>query len=173
MKKLMLVALSAAASLLIATSAMADNTKIGVLDFQQVMQKSKQVQAINTQLRSQFQPRWDKITAAEKSLQSESDQLTKNSATMSDADRSKLQDQVTTDKSNVQVQIQNFQRDLTAAQNQAMQKFMAQVSTIVANVAKQGNYDVILLKNNVPYANTNLDVTSQVLTQLDQAPASS
>lgn len=142
--------------------------KIGVIDLQQIMKNSTQIVAVNAQLTKEFQPRQQKIIDAQKAFQAESDQLSRNSTTMTDADRSKLQDQIITDRSNVQGMMLSFQRDVNAAQNEALQKFMAQLNTVVSTVAKAGGFDLVLQRAGVPYVNTNLDITKQVLDQLNK-----
>lgn len=144
------------------------NLKVGVIDVQQILQKSPQIAAINNQLTKEFKPRQDKIVAAQKDLQAEADRLNKNGATMSDADRNKLQDQIIADKANVQGMAISFQRDLQQAQNKSMQDFMNQLTAVVNDVAKKGGYDLILQRAGVPYANNSLDITNQVLQELNK-----
>ena len=172
MRKLLLSIITAA-TFLTAGSALAEpaagaNLKIGVIDVQQILQKSPQISVINSQLTKDFKPRQDKIVAAQKDLQAEVDKLNKNANVMSDADRNKLQDQINADKANVQGMAISLQRDLQQAQNKAMQDFMNQLTAVVNDVAKKGNYDLILQRAGVPYANNNLDVTALVLSQLQK-----
>lgn len=167
MKKVILAALTSGL-LMAATCASADDLKVGVVDLQQVMQKSAQITAINAQLTKEFQPRQDKIVAAQKALQAEIDQLSRNSTTMTDTDRNKLQDKIISDRANVQGMMLAFQRDVNSAQTQAMQKFMAQLNTIVANIAKADNYDLVLQRAGVPFVKNTLDITSQVVDGLNK-----
>jgi outer membrane protein len=170
MRKLLLSVITAAS--LFASAAIAapatTNLKLGVIDVQQILQKSPQIAAINNQLTKEFKPRQDKIVAAQKDLQAEADKLNKNGSTMSDADRNKLQDQIIADKANVQGMAISFQRDLQQAQNKAMQDFMNQLTGVVNDVAKKNGYDLILQRAGVPYANNNLDITAQVLQELNK-----
>lgn len=170
MRKLLLSIITAA-TLFMAGSALAapagTNLKIGVMDVNTILQKSPQIAAINNQLTKDFKPRQDKIVAAQKDLQAEVDKLNKNANVMNDADRNKLQDQIIADKANVQGMAISFQRDLQQAQSKSMQDFMAQLTTIVNDVAKKGGYDLILQRAGVPYANNSLDVTAQVLQELN------
>ncbi len=167
MKKVILAALTGGMLLLTATCVSAD-IKLGVVDLQQVMQKSTQITTINNQLTKQFQPRQQKILAAQKSLQTEIEQLNRNSATMTETDRNKLQDQVIADRANVQGMMLAFQRDVNTAQNEAMKKFMAQLNTIVSNIAKAGNYDLVLQRAGIPFVKNELDITSQVVDGLNK-----
>ncbi len=172
MRKLLLSVVTAV-SLLVSTGAFAANTpaganfKIGVIDVQLVLQKSPQIAAINSQLTKEFKPRQDKIVAAQKDLQAEVDKLNKNANVMSDGERNKLQDQIIADKANVEGMALSFKRDLSQAQGKAMQDFMGQLTQVVNEIAKKGNYDLILQRAGVPYANSSLDVTNQVLQELN------
>ncbi len=173
MQKLLLSFISASALLLVASTASAaaagepaGNLKVGIIDVQQIMQKSPQIAVVNEQLTKEFKPRQDKIIASQKSLQDEIDKLNRNGSVMSPVDRNKLQDQIDADKSSLQSMSVAFQRDLSTAQNQAMQGFMSQLTADVNNIAKTQNYDLILQRSGVPYANPKLDITSEVLAGL-------
>lgn len=143
--------------------------KIGVLDMQQIMQQSPQVATLNKQLQSQFQPRQQKIVAAQKSLQDEMGKLNKDSTVMSASDRSSLQDKIISDRASFQAMVQSYQQDLQSAQNQAMQKFMADLQTAVGKVAKQDKYTLIVQRAAVPYLDPSLDVTNQVINSMPKS----
>lgn len=166
MKKWLLLFVSALGLLLVVSTASADNLKIGVLDVEQIIQKSPQIASINGQLTKQFKPRQEKLIEVQKNLQAEMEKFNRNSAVMSVAERDKLQDQINADKGNAQTMAIAFQRDLNTAQAQAMQSFMGELSGVVATVAKNGKYDLILQRGGVPYASPTLDVTSLVLDEL-------
>lgn len=167
MKKL-LIAASFITAALLTQNAFADPLKIGVVDLQQIMQKSSQIATINTQLTKEFQPRQQKIINDQKALQDEVDQLNRNTATMTETERNKLQDKIIADRSNLQGMMLSFQRDVNTAQNQAMQKFMSQLSVVVSSVAKNNNFDLVLQRAGVPYVKSELDVTAQVLEQMNK-----
>lgn len=167
MKKTILGAVVLTASLFFASNALAD-IKLGVLDLQQIMQKSNQIASLNKQLTNEFKPRQDKILALQKDLQAESDQLSRNSATMTESDRNKLQDKIIADRANLQGMMLSFQRDVNTAQNQAMQKFMTQLNAVVSTVANKNNFDVVLQRAGVPFVKNNLDITDQVLTEMNK-----
>lgn len=165
--KLLLSITTAIALLFVTTFASADNLKVAVLDVQQILQKSSKMAAINDQLTKQFKPRQDKLAAAQKVLQDESDDLNKNAATMNANDRNKLQDKIIADKANFEGMAVSFRRDLAAAQNQDLQGFMAKLTGVVNGIAKSDNYDLILQRSGVPFAKDSLDITNQVLKALD------
>lgn len=155
------------AFLLITVScANAADLKIGVINVQQIMQKSPMVIALNKQLQDQFQPRQAQLVKAQSDLQAEVDKLNKNGAVMSNNDRSQLQDKIIADRASLQASGQSFQTDLNAAQSQAMQQFMGKLQAAVNVVAANGKYDLILQRSGTPYVNNALDITSLVMAQL-------
>jgi outer membrane protein len=146
-------------------SAYADTLKIGVVDMNQILQKSPLMISLNDGLNKQFKPRQEEINNASKSLQEEMYNL--NSATnMSADDRSKLQNKIITDKANVDVMTTTFQKDLAIAKDQASQKFMTKLADVINKVAKDGRYDLIEQRTNLLYLNTSLDITPQILQQV-------
>ena len=147
----------------------AGNIRVGVINVQQIMQKSPMAVALNKQLKEQFQPRQDALVKAQTTLQAEVDKLNKNGAVMSSTDRSALQDKIIADRANLQGLGQSFQQDLSAAQSQAMQQFMAKLQSAVNVVAANGKYDLILQRSGTPYVSSALDVTDQVLQQLGKS----
>jgi outer membrane protein len=146
-------------------SAYADTLKIGVVDMNQILQKSPLMVSLNDGLNKQFKPRQDEINNASKALQEELYNL--NSTTnMSADDRSKLQNKIITDKANVDVMTTTFQKDLAIAKDQASQKFMTKLADVINKVAKDGRYDLIEQRTNLLYLNTSLDITTQILQQV-------
>lgn len=168
MKKILLTISILVASLIFGMGNAYAELKVGVIDLQQIMQKSNQIATINSQLTKEFKPRQDKILALQKSLQDETDQLSRNSATMTETDRNKLQDKIIADRANLQGMSLSFQRDVNSAQNQGMQKFMTQLNGVVNIIAKENNFDLILQRAGVPFVKTSLDITNQVLDQLNK-----
>ena len=148
--------------------AMAAELRIGVLDMQQIMQKSSQVQAINHQLENQYKPRQMKIIAAQKELRSEVERFRQNSTTMSSKDRDQAQKKVAQDNDNLNRMVASFQQDLGNAQNQGRKKLFADLNAAIRQVAAQGKYNMILLRGSLLYADDNLNVTDAVMKILNK-----
>lgn len=168
MKKMLLAASVLLVSLGIGNAYADPALRVGVIDLQQIMQKSSQIAAMNSSLTKEFKPRQDKILATQKQYQDETDQLNRNSATMAEADRNKLQDRIFADRANLQGMMMSFQRDVETARTQAQQKFMDQLNTVVNNVAKAKSFDLILQRAAAPYVKSDLDLTNEVLDQLNK-----
>lgn len=142
--------------------------KIGVVDVRTTIQKSPQLNAINTELAKAFKPREMKIVDFQTGLKADEDKMQKEGSVMVEADRILLRDKIITERANLQAMITSFQQDLDSAQNSAMQKLLTQVATIVNDIAKQEHFDLILQGDNVPYVVDRLNVTTQVLQVLNK-----
>jgi len=149
--------------MLISPSLFADNLKVGIVDLNQVLQKSSTMKQLNSDLDKKFKPRQDEINKATADLQTEASQL---DATTSPADRTKLQNKVLTDKANVQILTASFQRDLAIEKDKLLQDFMGKLSNVIGKIAKDGQYDIIEQQTNMLFVNPKLDITPQVLNQL-------
>jgi outer membrane protein len=152
-------------TLMVGSASAADNLKIGVVDMNQVLQKSPLMISLNDGLNKQFKSRQDEINSAQKSLQDELYNLNSNT-TMSADDRTKLQNKIINDKANVDVMTTTFQKDLAIAKDSASQKFMTKLADVLNKVAKDGRYDIIEQRTNLLYINSALDITSQVIPQV-------
>lgn len=155
-------------SLFISTTLFAADAsvKIGVVDMNQVLQKSTLMKKLNDDLSKKYKSRQDEINKATTELQTEAAQLEAGSATMSAAERTKLQNKVLTDKANLQILTVTFQKDLAIEKDQLLQNFMGKLSEVINKIAQDGQYDVIEQQTNMLYVNPKMDITSQILQQL-------
>ena len=137
--------------------------KIGVVDVRAVVQKSSQLQMINKQLTQKFKPREQSIVQAQASYKAEEEKFNKEVSTLSEAQKTKIEHEIIANRANLQAMITAFQQDLDNEQNAAMQKLLSEIASIVNDIAKTENYDLILQGENVPYVTDKLNITDQVL----------
>jgi len=162
MKKLFLMG-AALSSLLMATGVCAE-FKVGVVDTGMVLQKSSLMTAANTELNKKFKPRQDELAGAQRRLQDETDQL--SNGTLSQDDRTKLQNKVINDKATVDIMSASFQRDLTIAKNDALQKVMEKLSEAINKIAQSGHYNLIEQRANILFIDKNIDITQDVIREM-------
>lgn len=136
--------------------------KIAVVNVQQVLQQSPKVAELSTKLQNQFKSRQQKLDAAQKSLQDELDKFKKDSPTMSDKDRDALQKKITDDRAALVKDVVAFQQDLNKEQGKVMQGILSQLNNIIARLAQQSNYSLVLDAQAVVYASDAADITKQV-----------
>lgn len=150
----------------VASSAVAAELKIGVVDLHAVLQKSSKAKGFSQRLESQFKPRQQQLIASQKQLKADVDKIRRDATIMTADQRKALQTKITQEQQALEKSGTQYQKDLAAAQNKATQAFFGEVSKALEKVAKQGGYTMILQKENVPYSQPQMDVTQQVVVAL-------
>lgn len=138
-------------------------TKIGVVDIQKIIQKSPEVAAINKQLNTKFEPVQQKIMKADKLLRANLEKYNRNSSVMSAKERDSLSTTITRERQSLIHQQQDYRDNLSLAQHEALHGLFTKVQNAIDNIAKQGNYDIILQRASAPYASKAIDITDQVI----------
>lgn len=168
MKKFRLLLLPVAVLLLSPLAVFADDMKIAVVDLQEILQQAPQVTSANQSLKKEFAPQEQKIVAQQKQIQADQDKLQANASSMSEAERIKLQKQVTSEKDQLTKDFTNFRQALIAAHDKEMQTVITQVNNTIEAVAKEQKISLVLQKQSVLYSDQQFDLTSQVLTSLSK-----
>lgn len=144
-------------------------SKIGIVNLEQVLQSSKYATSLNADLSKQFQPRQLEINNAQRHLQDEVDKYTFESFSMSTDDRAKLQQTITTDKTNLDQMVATFQKDFATAQADANGKFLKKLSEVINKIGQTDHFDIIERAANVFYINNSVDITKQVIDSLNSS----
>ena len=140
----------------------ADMPKVAVVNVQQVLQQSSRVAEVSKKLESQFKDRQAKIGDDQKSLQTELDKFKKESPTMSQSDKDKMQKKIADDRAELVKKVVAYQQDLQKEQNKAMQGILNELNTVVSSIAKKDNYGLVLDSQAVIYSVDNNDITKDV-----------
>lgn len=162
MKRLLLLI----ASLFFVCNVYAAELKVGVVNLDEVLQKSALAMKLNAKISTDFQPRQDALNAAQKKLQDSVDQLTYTAYKLSPEERNNLQNKIATQRRDLEAMAQSLQRDLNMAQTQGSQSILTKLNEIIQKIAKDGSYDMILTSANLLYLNNTINITPQVTDQL-------
>jgi outer membrane protein len=139
---------------------------VGVLDMRQVMEKSTQIAQIRQKLQKDFQPKQQKVVAAQSSLKSDAERLRRDNAIMNNNDRKQLEQKILTGQQNLQKMQASFQQELMAEQNKALKGFLDTVKVVIEKIAKTENLSLVITKDTVAYVTPTLDITNKVVQQL-------
>ena len=143
--------------------------KIAVVHVQRILQDAPKVAAINKKLQDEFQPRQDKLSALQKDVQKEVDDLNKNSAVMKEADKIAAQDKANKDRTDFLAQANALQADFNKAQTAYMKDIFEALNKVLTAMAKEEGYTLILDSQAVAFADPKLDITSAVLAAFNSA----
>jgi outer membrane protein len=146
--------------------------RIAVVNFGELIQKSPQARAANASLRAEFLPK-------QRSLQEEANELKAREGTLKKDEATMTQDQRDQAEAALRQREEDFvqrrNQMLEAAntrQSELMSKLTSTLSQVVQNYAKQRGYDLVLVAGEgAIYANSALDITSNILTVLQSQPA--
>lgn len=164
MKKLGLAFLAVLFTGIFSAAAVASDFKVGVVDIQAILKKAPQVQKIRADLKKQFDPQDKKVAAAQQEFQKAVEKRNKDAATMSAKDRTKADQELLAQQQKLQQMQVEFQKNVTDAQNKALQDFLEKVKSSVAKVSKKEEYNIVLMKAEVLYQDDKVqDLTDQVI----------
>jgi outer membrane protein len=151
--------------------AMAQDTKIGVLNALQALFNSDAARIVQEELEQEF-------NADETRAQELSEQLTALSEKFQQDEAVMTQDEIRRMNSNaqdLQVQLQliqeRVQKALQEKNQQFLQSMQGTLAEAVSDVVAEGGYDLILNVDSAPYFAPVLDITAKVTAKLNQNTA--
>jgi outer membrane protein len=140
----------------------ADNAKIGVVDLQKIMQTSSQIKDIQQKLEQEFKPRRDKLVAVEAKIKADMEKFKRDGAILSATQKKDMERKIVSAQQQFERDGQQYQQELSTANNEAMEGLYAKVRTAIAKIAKDEKYDLIVQKDAAPFSASALDVTDKV-----------
>lgn len=146
-----------------AAGAFADAPKIAVVDLQKIMQTSDEMKTIQAKLEQEFKPRRDKLMGMEADLKTDMDAFKRDSAVMNQAKRKAAEEKIVATQQQFEREGQQYQQELSAAHNQAMEQFYNKIRAAISKVAQEKKYDLVLQKDAAPFSIEKLDVTDRVI----------
>jgi outer membrane protein len=154
---------------LVASPAFAAELKIGVVDYGRLVEESPQAKSALESIRTEFTPRQRDLQNQQASLKSKEDRLQKDGATMSPEQRSNSEKDLRDSYRELQRKQQEVQDDFNARRNEEMSRLQKSLIEQVRIYAKAQNFDLVIA-DGVIYTTPTIDITPQILTQLQSAP---
>lgn len=146
-----------------------NSTKVGILDWQSVLQQSKagqevqqQIQAYGNQLKAKMGPEQDK-------LKKEQEEMQKNAKIESKAEQEKAAKTFQQHYQSYQQDAQKAQQSFRQKQASLMMPLKASLDDVVQAYAKAHGFDLILDAQTAVYNAPSLDITDQVLKAFNKA----
>ena len=156
-----------------AQGAVAQDTKIGVLNALQALFNYDSAQVVQTELEQDFaldEARATELTEQLQTLQSEYQQ---NEAVMTEDEIRRMN----ANAQDLQVQLQLIQERVQQALQEKNQQFLAsmqnELAAAVTDVVAEGGFDLILNADTAPYFAPVLDITARVTAKLNERAAAS
>lgn len=148
--------------LLSSPNALAQNFKIGFVNYVQLLDRAPQTQAAKEKVEHEFKSRDSGLVNKQKNLRREEEKLKRDSSTMSSSERQKLESGISRIRRELKRDLDDFREDLSLARNREMAKLQKRIKEAIVKLAKDENFDLIVGESAV-YASQKIDITERVL----------
>ena len=159
---------AAASGMLLASSVMAADQKIAVVNFQEIMSKIPQTAALMQSLEAEFKDDKAMITQLEKDIKYYQEKLKRDGSLMSEKEKEELDVKVKSLFQEYQVKGKALQQKATQRQNEETNKIIALVRQAVDNIAVKKDYDFVLSQQAVVYTKPDADITEVVVERVSK-----
>jgi outer membrane protein len=149
--------------MVVASSATAQQLRVGYVDMKQVLDNAPQVLAGREKLDLEFRPRNETIEFQERQVQGMDDRL--QMGDLAEDARVRLDRELREMRRNVNRQKEDLRDELSFRRTEEVQKLEDQINLAVQEIARDNGYDLIL-SSPVIYADPSLDITQLILDQL-------
>ena len=154
---------------LVSTQASAE-IKMGVVNFQKLLEEAPQTKTVMQALDSEFAPRRRELLTLQNDLKARDDKLQKEGAVMSEADRAKAEKTLRDQQREFSRKAGEFQDDAGTRKNEEIGKVQRYLVTEIQAYANAQGFDLVLGEG-VFFAKGPLDITANVLAVLATKPA--
>lgn len=138
----------------------------GVVDVNRLLASIPQVKAIQDDIKNKFDARSKEVIDLQKSFLDNIKTYRQTSDSMEKEVLKKEQQKLVDENKKLEEMQVNFQRDLVAAQNEALRPVLKQIDDIVHRIAKEHNFDMIIAKTSTLYYNSQFEITDQVIAEM-------
>jgi len=173
LKKLMLVFLSVGLLTLTAAKA-ADEFRIGVVNANEIVEKSPQYDTVRKSLDAEFKRRNEDLLAKQNQVKKLEEKKNRDGSVMSAAELKRLEQDIRSLVRKLKSTSEEYREDFNLRRSEEINKLLRQVSEVVHQVGEEENIDVILSEGaGVVYASKRVDLTDKVLRRLKEQYKSS
>lgn len=165
MRKTVLLAL---ALVLMASSAFAADSKIGYANSLYILEKCDFYKEQGASFEAKFKQREQELMAEQKELQSAYEEIKKQSIMLSQDARNKRITEFEQKMQAHKVKVNSFKREAQTAKNRVSQEIKKLVSQATAEYGKKKGYTLIIDKSLLMYADESLDVSDEILVEVNR-----
>ncbi len=153
------------ASLLMALPVAAADLKLGYVDAVRLFQDAPQAAQAEVMLREEFSGREKALLEQQKKAKALEDRLRRDGMVMSESERKKIDNELLDIARDMRRGQEEFREDLNRRRNEEIAKVQEFIKDVIDKVGREGEFDLIFFEG-IAYANTELEITSQVLARL-------
>ncbi len=144
--------------------------KIGVVNFQKLLEDAPQTKTAMQALENEFAPRRRDLLTMQNDLKARDEKLQREGAVMAEADRAKAEKSLRDEQREFSRKAGEFQDDASTRRNEELGKVQRYLVQEIQGYAATQGFDLVL-GDGVFYAKAPLDITANVLAVLLTKPA--
>ncbi len=153
----------------VAWSAVAANapTRVATLDREAALLGTNAAQAAQEKLAVDMKPQRDKLEQLRRDIKGMEEKFVKEAATMSERDKKALREQADQKANEFNALIAQVQKRTQDAQQELLNRLLPSMQVVLEELRKSGNFDMIIDRRGVVYADPDLDLTKRVVDRLN------
>lgn len=148
-------------------TATAQNAKVGFVDVGRLLEDSPQAVAARQKLQNEFAPRNDELEKLHNEVTDLAQKLANESDVMSEEQRLEQEREVQRRRRDFERKRDEVREDLAIRRNEELGKLQEEVNAVVAGIASEEGFDLILTQAVALYASKRIDITERVLKKMN------
>ncbi|WP_333606534.1 OmpH family outer membrane protein [Arsukibacterium sp.] len=158
-----------AATLFMASTAMANTVKIGFVDVQAVAASIPQSATMQETLRTEFAARIEQVNQLETDIGFNMEKLRRDGPTMSEQQQQELAKKIGELRQQYETLARPLDEQMRARQNEERNKILGLIKTAIDVVAEREKFDIVLNATSAVYAKPQYDISDAVAAQASKA----
>jgi outer membrane protein len=145
-------------------------TKVGVIDLDRCMKESNEGKRVTESLKKELDAMQQKYVKAQKDLSDLQKEIEKQSLMLSSEAKENKQNEYDRKNREIGYLSQDLSEDAQTAQQNANQKMLRQLYSVIQSLAKLQAFDLVMEKSNssIIYTSEAIDITDQVIKELNK-----
>ena len=156
--------ISALVGVLLGTTAVAADLKVGFIDAERINRESAPAERATKKLEKEFAPREQEVRKLEQQIKALQGQLEKDGVTMSESDRRNKETELGRQTRDYQRLQREFREDLNLRRNEELASLFERANKVIKQIAESEKFDIILQE--AVYRSPRIDITEKVLKAL-------
>jgi len=142
---------------------------VAVADSQSAILATEVAKKTFEKLNADMKPQRDRLEQLRKDIAAIEEKFQKNASVMSDKDKRELQKQAEAKINEFKGLADAVQKRANEVQQDMLKKLIPKTEVVVEELRKAGNYDIIIEKKNVIFADPSVDLTKKITDKLNAA----
>lgn len=142
---------------------------VAVADSQAAIMATETAKKTFEKLNNDMKPQRDRLEQLRKDIAAIEEKFQKNASVMSDKDKRDLQKQAESKLNEFKNLADAVQKRANEVQQEMLKTLIPKTEVVVEEIRKAGNYDIIIEKKNVIFADPAVDITKKITEKLNAA----